>query len=101
VAPLLVARSSSAIREERSSTRPVVGRWEQLVQGYHVLGVKFPVNMASYTPLDADDTGAAGGAIPILYMRSTPPRLEVGMCANGCAAIRLLLTGRGLLVAVS
>ena len=63
------------------------------------LDVKFPTNMASYAPLDADDTRAAGGTMPILCMRSTSPRLKVGMCASGCVAIRLLLMGRGLLVA--
>jgi len=63
------------------------------------LGVKFPMNMTLYAPLDADDTRAAGSAMPILCMRSTSPRLKVGMCASGCVAIRLLLMGRGLLVA--
>ena len=33
--------------------------------------------------------------MPILYMRSTSPHLEVGMCDNGSVAIRLLLIGGG------
>jgi hypothetical protein len=44
---------------------------------------KFPVNIASYVALDVVETGAAGGAMPILCMRSTSPRLAVSMCANG------------------
>jgi hypothetical protein len=60
--------------------------------------VKFLTNMVSYAPLDTDETGAAGGAMPIFFMRSTSSRLVVGMCANGWAAIRLLLIGRGRFV---
>jgi hypothetical protein len=53
------------------------------------------VYMASYASLDTDEIGAAGGTMPIFFMSSTSPRLEVDMCANGLAAIRLLLIGRG------
>jgi hypothetical protein len=62
------------------------------------LDVKFPVKMASYAPLHAEDTGAADDAMPILCMSNTSPRLEVGMCDNGWAAIRLLLIGRDALL---
>jgi hypothetical protein len=72
LALLLVAGNSSS----RAATR---------------LDIKFLANMASYTPLDVEETGATGGTIPILYMRSTMPRLEVGMCASGYVTIRLLL----------
>jgi hypothetical protein len=60
--------------------------------------VKFPVQMTSYAPLDAGEAGATGGAIPILCLSSTSPRLEVGICDSGWAAIRLLLIGRGRFV---
>jgi hypothetical protein len=63
------------------------------------LDVKFPVKMASYARLDVDEVGVACDRVPILFMRSTSPRLEVGTCASGWAAIHLLLVGRGLLVA--
>ena len=47
------------------------------------LDVKFLVNKSSYARLDADEIGAADGAKLILRMRSTSPRLEIGMCASG------------------
>jgi hypothetical protein len=98
---MLAAQPYSAIREERSSTSPVVGHREQLTQSCQWLGVKFSANIASYVPLDADENGAVGGPMPIFCMRSTSPRLEVGMCASGWAAFRLLLISRGCLVVAS
>jgi len=61
-----------------------------------------PVCRASSIPLGAGESGAVGGAIPSRLFRRTSPRLEAGMCANGWAAIRLLLgrTGGGLLTCV-
>jgi hypothetical protein len=47
------------------------------------LDVKFLANMASYAPLDADETGPTGGTMHIFFMSSTLPRLAVGMCTNG------------------
>jgi hypothetical protein len=47
------------------------------------LNVKFPANKSLYARFDADEIGAVGGVKPILCMRSTSPRLEVGMCARG------------------
>ena len=47
------------------------------------LDVKFLTNKSSYARLDADEIVAAGGAKPILCMRSTSPRLEVGICTSG------------------
>jgi hypothetical protein len=54
--------------------------------------------MASYAPLDTDETGAAGGTMLIFFMSSTSPRLEVGTCANGWDTICQLLIGRGRFV---
>jgi hypothetical protein len=39
--------------------------------------------MALYVLLDVEETGASGGAMPILFMSSTSPRLEVDTCDNG------------------
>jgi hypothetical protein len=47
----------------------------------------------SNAPSAVDETGAAGGKMPIFFMSSTSPRLEVEMCASGYAVIRLLLFG--------
>jgi len=79
-----------------SSTSPIVGRWKQLVQSCNLARSQVPYEDGV---LDADEVGITCDRVPILCMRNTSPRLEVGMCANGWAAIRLLLVGRGLLVA--
>jgi hypothetical protein len=59
------------------------------------LDVKFPVRIASHKLLEAGEIGAAGGSMPILMLSSTSPRLDVGMCDNGRAAIRVLIFTMG------
>jgi hypothetical protein len=82
-----------------SSTRHIVGREKQLSSRAATwFNIKFPVKMTSYGRWDTDEVGVTCDRMPILFMRSTSPRLEVGMCASGWAAIRLLPVGRGLLV---
>lgn len=55
--------------------------------------------MASYARWAGDDTGAVACKSPILLMSSASPRLEAGICASGCAAILLLLSGMGFFFA--
>jgi hypothetical protein len=62
------------------------------------LDVKFPVRIALCKLLGARETGAAGRrrrSMPILMLSSTSPHLDVGMCDNGRAAIRVLLFTTG------
>ena len=66
---------------EKSALRPalllVTGKSSSRAATW--LSVKFPANIASYVPLDTDETGPIGGTMPIFCMRSTSPRLELGM----------------------
>lgn len=59
------------------------------------IDVKFPLRIASRKLLGAGETGVAGGSMPILMLSSTSPRLDVGICDNGRAAIRVLLFTTG------
>ena len=79
---LLAARPYSAIREECSSTSPAVGRWEQLVQSLHLARRQVPCEYVVVCSLGHDETVATDGTMPIICMRRTSPRLEVGMCAT-------------------
>ena len=86
---MLFARSYSVIREERARVRVDLLPALLLVVGNNSsraatwLVIKFPVKMALYARLDADEVGVACDWVPILLMRSTSPRLEVGTCASG------------------
>ena len=85
---MLFARSYSVIREERARVRVDLLPALLLVVGNNSsraatwLDIKFPMKMASYARLDADEVGVAYDRVPILFMRSTSPRLEVGTCAS-------------------
>ena len=87
--------------QKRSRARPL-NAGNSMSRPSTSLDDKVPVRRASSIPLGADESGAVGGAIPSRLFRRTSPRLEAGMCANGWAAIRLLLgrTGGGLLTCV-
>ena len=63
-----------------SSTNPIIGRWKQLVQSCNLARRQVPYEDGV---LDADEVGITCDRVPILCMRNTSPRLEVGMCANG------------------
>jgi hypothetical protein len=81
--------SYSIIREESAEVRAVLLPSLLLVDGNNSfkaatwLDVKFPVKIVSYARLDADEVGVAYDMVPILFMRSTSPRLEVDICASG------------------
>jgi hypothetical protein len=89
ITELRSAHSYSVILEERAMVRAALLPSLLLVVGNNSsraatwLDVKFPVKMASYARLDVDEVGVACDRVPILFMRSTSPRLEVGTCASG------------------